>query len=59
MTKNALNVTKNTITHFHQKMQLLPFCFVGQYGQPEFFMIVSIIANADKVSFLSKKLTAW
>ena len=29
------------------------------YGQPEFFMIVSIIANADKVSFLSKKLTAW
>lgn len=25
------------------------------YGQPEFFMIVSIIVNADKVSFLSKK----
>ena len=29
------------------------------YGQPEFFMIVRIIAIADKVSFLSKKLTAW
>lgn len=29
------------------------------YGQPQFFKILSILVDADKVSFLSKKLVAW
>lgn len=29
------------------------------FGQPEFYKILSIVICSDKVSFLSKRLTAW
>jgi len=34
ITKDALNVMKIVIINALSKLQLLPFCFVGQYGVP-------------------------
>lgn len=43
-------------TEYAQNMILM----AGQsFGQPDFFKILSIVICPDRVSFLSKKLTAW
>lgn len=43
-------------TEYAQNMILM----AGQsFGQPDFFKILSIVICSDRVSFLSKKLTAW